>query len=77
MYESYPGKEMATKKINRTLKQNTKEMRELQPKKDLAYIDASDNVGVDYLWDEFRAYRDKWNELAAERRKLLKAMKGE
>lgn len=60
----------------RTLKEIEQEMKELYPKKELTYIDAQDNRGdsetFDRLWREFNNYRNQWNKLVAERKKILK-----
>ena len=52
------------------------EMRELQPRKELAYIDYSENTGSDddtrdRLWREFDRLRERWNTLVEERKALL------
>lgn len=51
-------------------------MKDLYPKKELAYIDYSDNIGdkdtARQLWDEFVELKDKWNRLCVERKTLLK-----
>jgi len=45
-----------------------KEMREVFPKKELAYMDYTENTGADRdfrerMWDEFTSLRDYWNSL--------------
>jgi len=60
----------------RTVKEIENEMRELYPKKEMAYLDYSENTGDnsgfrERLWDEFSRYRDRYNELVIERKKLL------
>ena len=66
-------------KKKRTVKDIEKEMTELYGKKELAYIDYTDNAGnVDTarrLWWEFVEYRDEWNKLVAERKAVLKRTK--
>lgn len=51
-------------------------MKDLYPKKELAYIDYHDNAGdVDTggrLWKEFEVLKDEWNKLCVERKALLK-----
>ena len=63
-------------KPKKRIKAIEKELRELYPKKELAYIDYTDNAGDaetgGRLWCEFTEYRDKWNKLVDERRTLLK-----
>lgn len=61
----------------RTIEDIENEMRELHPKKELAYMDYLDNTGDnsglrERLWDEFERYRNRWNELVVLRKKLLK-----
>lgn len=60
---------------DRTIEDIENEMRELYPKKELAYIDYRENTGdsetADRLFAEFRQYRDKWNALVEERKELL------
>ena len=59
----------------RTVKSIEKEMTELYPKKELAYIDYRDNAGDEEtgprLFQEFEAYRNRWNQLVTERKALL------
>ena len=61
----------------RTIKDIEKELTELYPKKELAYIDYRDNIGSNdeafrgRLWREFDDYRNKWNKLVEERKVLL------
>lgn len=59
----------------RTVEQIEKEMRELYPKKEVAYQDYRDNTGdselAPRLWSEFNEYRNQWNKLVAERKLLL------
>ena len=53
----------------RTKREIEKEMRELFPKKELAYMDARQNEGggiADRMWMEFRTLRDRWNDLVDE-----------
>lgn len=63
-------------KKKRTIKNIEKEMSELYPKKELAYIDYTDNRGDEdirnQLWGEFIPLRDKWNKLVAERKAIKK-----
>ena len=62
--------------IERTVESIENEMRELRPKKELAYLDYQDNTGDssglrERLWDEFEHLRDRWNKLVDERKRLL------
>ena len=63
--------------MKRKVKEIEAEMSELYYKKELAYIDYSDNKGdsetAEYLFDAFKVLRDKWNRLVAERKKLIKS----
>ena len=59
----------------KTIDDIEKEMKELYPKKELAYIDYLDNTGDnsglrERLWSEFERHRDRWNDLVAERKKM-------
>lgn len=63
-------------KIKQRIKEIEKEMKELFPKKEMAYNDYINNVGsdeltYDHLWEEFRELRDRWNRLVVERKELL------
>ena len=62
--------------MKRTIKKIEAELTELYPKKELAYIDYTDNRGdsetAEQLYDEFKVLRDEWNSLVAERKELLK-----
>ena len=49
----------------RTKRKIKKEMKELYPRKELAYMDAKENQS-DRLWDDFRSLRDQWNILVDE-----------
>jgi len=54
-----------------------KEMTELYPKKELAYMDYLDNTGDnsglrERLWREFEQYQDTWNKLVKHRKEVLK-----
>ena len=68
-----------TKRKKRTVKDIEKEMIELRPKKNVAYEDYLDNTGdeelANRLWGEFLEYRNRWNDLVAERKTLLKKRK--
>lgn len=60
----------------RTKQEIEKEMEELLPKKELAWIDYQDNSGGDedtkeHLIQTFREYRDRWNRLVAERKQVI------
>ena len=60
----------------KTIEDIEQEMKDLHPKKELAYMDYCDNTGDnsglrERLWDEFEQYRDRWNELVEERLKTL------
>ena len=60
----------------RTIDNIEKEMLDLHPKKELAYMDYLDNTGNtsglrERLWDEFERYCDMWNVLVNERKRLL------
>lgn len=61
---------------NKRIKAIEKELRELYPKKELAYQDYRDNAGDEEtgsrLWCEFTEYRNRWNKLVDERKVLLK-----
>jgi len=62
----------------RSIQDIENEMRELYPKKELAYIDYSENTGdtsgiCDRLWGEFEVLRDRWNTLVDERKELVEA----
>ncbi len=62
-------------KKKRTINNIEKEMKELYPKKELAYIDAQDNRGdsetFNRLWEEFEDYKRQWNKLVEKRKVLL------
>lgn len=52
------------------------EMRELYLKKEIAYLDYSENMGNtsglrERLWEEFKQYRNLWNDLVEERKRIL------
>ena len=54
------------------------EMRDLYPKKELAYMDYSENTGDtsglrERLWYEFEDYKNRWNKLVIERKELLRS----
>ena len=60
----------------RTVEDIENEMRELHPKKELAYLDYCDNTGDtsglrERLWSEFERYRNRWNVLVEERKLSL------
>ena len=62
--------------MKKNVKEIEKQLEELYPKKEVAYQDYRDNSGDssirDRLWSEFVEYRDEWNELVEQRKKLLK-----
>lgn len=59
----------------RTPQDIEKELRELHPKKEIAYMDYMDNTGSsshrDMFWDIYKDYQDRWNELVTLRNGLL------
>jgi hypothetical protein len=64
------------KKMERTVWDIENEMRELYPKKEIAYIDYSENIGDtsglrERLWNKFEQYRNQWNGLVKERKRIL------
>jgi len=62
--------------VNKTVEDIENEMKDLYPKKELAYIDYSENSGDnsgirERLWYEFEDYRNRWNKLVKQRKSLL------
>lgn len=60
----------------RTIDDIENEMRDLYPKKELAYLDYLDNTGNnsglrERLWKEFKQCQNQWNAFVGERKKLL------
>lgn len=60
----------------RTIDDIENEMRDLYPKKELAYLDYLDNTGNnsgsrERLWEEFKRCQDRWNAFVGERKKLF------
>lgn len=65
-------------KSERTVKDIEQELKDLYPKKELAYLDYLDNTGDnsglrERFWDEFDNYRNQWNKLVKERKELIEA----
>lgn len=62
--------------MDKTVEDIENGMRDLFPKKELAYMDYLDNTGDtsgvrERLWDEFETYRKQWNALVIERKELI------
>lgn len=62
--------------LKRTISEIERELQELYPKKELAYLDYVDNTGNtsglrERLWNEFVQLKTHWNILIVERKRLL------
>ena len=60
---------------DRTPEDIEKELKELHPKKELAYIDYTENAGSsshrEMFWNRYKNLQDRWNELVALRNGML------
>ena len=71
-----PPPDLVGKMAEKTIQDIEKEMKEIHPEKELAYMDYCDNTGDntglrEHLWDKYDDLRNRWNVLVVIRKKLL------